>query len=58
MRDPYKILGVPRDAGADQIKAAWRSKAKSAHPDHNPDDPTADVKLCLDYFKEQVKQLG
>ncbi|MGO4437557.1 DnaJ C-terminal domain-containing protein [Rhizobium sp. RAF56] len=46
MRDPYKILGVPRDAGADQIKAAWRSKAKSAHPDHNPDDPTATARFA------------
>jgi sugar phosphate isomerase/epimerase len=24
----------------------------------NPQDPTADVKKCLDYFKEQVKKLG
>lgn len=41
MRDPYSLLGVKRDAGADEIKAAWRSKAKSLHPDHNQDDPMA-----------------
>lgn len=41
MRDPYSLLGVKRDAGADEIKAAWRSKAKSLHPDHNQDDPSA-----------------
>lgn len=41
MRDPYKMLGVKRDAGADEIKAAWRNLAKSAHPDHNMGDPTA-----------------
>jgi len=41
MRDPYSLLGVKRDAGADEIKAAWRSKAKSLHPDHNQDDPNA-----------------
>lgn len=41
MRDPYSVLGVKRDAGADEIKAAWRSIAKSAHPDSNRDDPTA-----------------
>ena len=41
MRDPYKVLGVRKDAGADEIKAAWRSLAKSAHPDHNLGDPTA-----------------
>lgn len=41
MRDPYKVLGVSKDAGADEIKAAWRNLAKSAHPDHNMGDPTA-----------------
>lgn len=41
MRDPYSILGVRRDAAADEIKAAWRTKAKTLHPDHNQDDPTA-----------------
>ncbi|MFS8112955.1 DnaJ domain-containing protein [Rhizobium jaguaris] len=41
MRDPYKVLGVKRDAGADEIKAAWRSLAKAVHPDHNIGDPTA-----------------
>jgi DnaJ-class molecular chaperone len=41
MRDPYSLLGVKRNADADEIKAAWRSKAKSVHPDHNRDDPSA-----------------
>ncbi|AVA20580.1 DnaJ domain-containing protein [Rhizobium sp. CB3171] len=41
MRDPYKVLGVKRDAGADEIKAAWRNLAKAVHPDHNIGDPTA-----------------
>ncbi|MBB5571695.1 DnaJ-class molecular chaperone [Rhizobium paranaense] len=41
MRDPYKVLGVKRDAGADEIKTAWRSLAKAVHPDHNIGDPTA-----------------
>ncbi len=41
MRDPYAILGVRRNAGPDEIKAAWRSLAKAVHPDHNQDDPTA-----------------
>ncbi len=41
MRDFYSILGVKRDAGADEIKAAWRTKAKSVHPDQNRDDPHA-----------------
>ncbi|MBY3039937.1 J domain-containing protein [Rhizobium laguerreae] len=46
MRDPYKILGVKRDAAADEIKAAWRNMAKSAHPDHNQDDPTATARFA------------
>lgn len=41
MRDFYSILGVKRDAGSDEIKAAWRTKAKSVHPDKNRDDPQA-----------------
>ena len=24
----------------------------------NPKDPTADVKACLEYLKEQIKQVG
>jgi DnaJ-class molecular chaperone len=46
MRDPYKILGVKRDAAADEIKAAWRNMAKAAHPDHNQDDPTATARFA------------
>ncbi|MBX5160295.1 MULTISPECIES: DnaJ C-terminal domain-containing protein [unclassified Rhizobium] len=46
MRDPYKILGVRRDAAADEIKAAWRNMAKSAHPDHNQSDPTATARFA------------
>ncbi|MBB3915201.1 DnaJ C-terminal domain-containing protein [Rhizobium fabae] len=46
MRDPYKILGVKRDAAADEIKAAWRNMAKAAHPDHNQGDPTATARFA------------
>ncbi|MDC9832502.1 J domain-containing protein [Rhizobium binxianense] len=46
MRDPYKILGVKRDAAADEIKAAWRNMAKSAHPDHNQGDPSATARFA------------
>jgi curved DNA-binding protein CbpA len=31
--DPYKTLGVDKDASADEIKAAFRKRAKAAHPD-------------------------
>ena len=46
MRDPYSVLGVKRDAGPDEIKAAWRTKAKTAHPDQNQDDPTANNRFA------------
>jgi DnaJ-class molecular chaperone len=46
MRDPYSVLGVQRNADADEIKSAWRSKAKSVHPDHNQDDPSASSRFA------------
>ncbi|MDQ0559502.1 DnaJ-class molecular chaperone [Rhizobium mesoamericanum] len=46
MRDPYKILGVKRDAGQDEIKVAWRNMAKAVHPDHNQGDPTASARFA------------
>ncbi len=46
MRDPYKVLGVKRDAGQDEIKAAWRNMAKAVHPDHNQGDPTASARFA------------
>lgn len=36
MDDPYEILGVKRDAKADEIKSAYRKLAKLHHPDLNP----------------------
>ena len=33
VNDPFRILGLPRDAGVDQVRAAWRSLSQSQHPD-------------------------
>ena len=43
MRDPYEVLGVPRDASKEQIKARYRELAKKYHPDNYIDSPLADV---------------
>ncbi|MFC2186972.1 molecular chaperone DnaJ [Peijinzhouia sedimentorum] len=49
-RDYYEILGVDKNASADEIKKAYRKIAIKFHPDKNPDDPTAE-----DKFKEAAE---
>lgn len=44
-RDPYEVLGVPRDASEQQIKKSFRRLARELHPDANPDDPGAEEKF-------------
>ena len=40
-RDFYDVLGVARNANADEIKKAYRRKARDLHPDQNSSNPRA-----------------
>ena len=48
MRDLYEILGVGQDAGEDEIKRAYRRKARELHPDTGG-DPEAFKELTAAY---------
>jgi DnaJ-class molecular chaperone len=43
--DPYQVLGVARDATAEQIRRAYRRLAKQYHPDLNPGDKAAEERF-------------
>ncbi|MBU3260479.1 molecular chaperone DnaJ [Roseovarius sp. PS-C2] len=60
-RDYYEVLGISKGASADEIKKAYRKKAKELHPDRNKDNPESEAQFkeageAYDVLKDAEKK--